>query len=50
MKRKYEVSYYEYGLTNRTAKKFFCELTAYLYKGYLEYKFKDYAKVRVKEL
>jgi hypothetical protein len=50
MKRRYEVSYYECGLTRRVSKRFFFELIAYLYKGYLEYKFKEFAKVQVKEL
>lgn len=46
MKRKYEVSYYECGLTKRVSRKFFFELTAYLYKGYLEYLFKNLQSLR----
>ena len=50
MKRKYEVCYYECGLTKRVSRKFFFELTAYLYKGYLEYLFNEFAIVEVREL
>lgn len=37
MKRRFIVTYYEYGLTRRIAMRFFFRLSAYLYKGYLEY-------------
>jgi len=36
MKRRFEVSYYEYG-TIRTKRRFFFKLLAYLYKAWLEY-------------
>lgn len=39
MKRKYEVAYYAYGLTEIVKVRFFHKLAAYLYKGYIEYKF-----------
>lgn len=50
MKRKFEVSYYEYGLTKKKKRRFFSELLAYLYKGWLEYKWKDLACVEIKNL
>lgn len=50
MKRNFEVSFYEYGLTRKTKRKFFFELSAYLYKGWLEYKWKNFACVEIKEL
>ena len=50
MKRKYEVAYYECGLTQRKSRKFFCPLIAYLYKGYLEFKLGDFGVVEIKEL
>ena len=37
MKRRFEVVYYEYGLTMQIRRKFFFRLFAYLYKGWLEY-------------
>ena len=37
MKRRFIVTYYEYGLTRRIAMRFFFRLSAYLYKGWLEY-------------
>lgn len=37
MKRRFEVAYYECGLTYRVTRKFFFRLFAYLYKGWLEY-------------
>jgi hypothetical protein len=49
MKRKYEVAYYEYGLTKRISRKFFTALAAYLYKGWLEYKLGEMAKAEVIE-
>lgn len=49
MKRKYIASYYEYGLTKRKTRKFFFELSAYLWKAWLEYRYKDYACVEIKE-
>ena len=50
MKRKYEVAYYECGLTNRIRRKFFHRLIAYLYKGYLDYRFEGMALVEINEL
>lgn len=49
MKRRYEVAYYECGLTRRVRRKFFCRLIAYLYKGWLEYQLGNSAKVEVVE-
>lgn len=49
MKRKYEVAYYECGLTRRINRKFFTALIAYLYKGWLEYKLGETANVEVIE-
>lgn len=50
MKRRYEVAYYECGLTKRIKRKFFFELTAYLFKGWLDYLFKGMAYVEIKDL
>ena len=50
MKRRYIVSYYECGLTQRRSRKFFCELIAYLYKGYVEYKLGEFGKVEITEI
>lgn len=50
MKRKYEVAYYECGLTRRISRKFFTALVAYLYKGYIEYKLGDFGKVEIMEI
>ena len=50
MKRRFEVSYYECGLTKRKSRKFFCELIAYLYKGWLEYYTKDGRTIELREL
>lgn len=50
MKRRFEVSYYEYGLTERKSRRFFCELIAYLYKGWLEYYTKDEGTIELREL
>ena len=50
MKRKYEVSYYEYGLTFRKSRRFFCELIAYLYKGWLEYHTQDGGTIELRKL
>ena len=50
MKRKFEVIYYEYGLTIRKKKRFFFELSAYLWKAWQEYRYKDFACVDVKEV
>lgn len=49
MKRNYEVAYYECGLTKRISRKFFIRLIAYLYMGWLEYKFGEMANVEVIE-
>ena len=50
MKRNYIATYYEYGLTNRKSKKFFFELSAYLWKAWQEYRYKDFACVEIKEI
>jgi hypothetical protein len=50
MKRRYEVAYYECGLTRRISRKFFTALFAYLYKGYVEYKLGDFGKVEIKQI
>ena len=39
MKRRYEVAYYEYGLTRRATRWFSFRLSAYLFKGWLEYRY-----------
>lgn len=39
MKKKYEVAYYAYGLTQIVKVRFFHKLIAYLYKGYIEYRY-----------
>ena len=49
MKRKYEVTYYECGLTVRISRKFFSRLVAYLYKGWLEYKVGEYGYIELIE-
>lgn len=49
MKRKYEVAYYECGLTRRISRKFFGRLIAYLYMGWLMYKLGNSAEVEVVE-
>lgn len=50
MKRRYEVAYYECGLTKRISRRFCCELIAYLFKGYIEYKTKDFGTIEFREL
>lgn len=50
MKRKFEVSYYECGLTKRKHRVFRNELLAYLYKGYMEYLLQEFGKVEIKKL
>lgn len=50
MIRKYEVAYYECGLTQRKTARFFFELSAYLFKGWLDYRFKGLAQVEIKDL
>ena len=49
MKRKWEVTYYEYGLTERKKRVFFFEFTAYLWKAWIEYNDKE-ADVEIKEV
>ena len=41
MKQKYEVSYYEYGLTNRIVKMFHHYPLAHLYALYIYYRYKE---------
>ena len=48
--RRFEVAYYECGLTKRKTRRFFFELSAYLYKGWLDYLFKGLAQVEIKDL
>ena len=48
--RRFEVAYYECGLTQRKTRRFFFELSAYLYKGWLDYLFKGLAQVEIKDL
>lgn len=50
MKRRFEVTYYEYGLTRRKKKRFFFELTAYLWKAWIECNCKDFSCVEIKEV
>ena len=50
MKRRFEIAYYECGLTQRKTRRFFFELSAYLYKGWLDYLFKGLAQVEIKDL
>jgi hypothetical protein len=50
MKRRYEAAYYEYGLTQRKKKRFFFELSAYLWKAWQEYRYKGFACVEIKEV
>lgn len=49
MKRRYEVAYYECGLTKRISRKFFTALVAYLYKGWLEYKVGNFGCIELTE-
>ena len=41
MEKKYEVSYYEYGLTNRIVRVFPTYLFAHLYALYIYYRYKE---------
>lgn len=41
MKPRYEVSYYEYGLTKEVKRRFFLDLSAYLYAAYIYYMYKE---------
>ena len=47
MKRKYEVSYYEYGLTVRKKKKFFLAISALIYSFWakLNYGYESYVRI-----
>lgn len=47
MKKKYEVSYYEYGLTRRMTKRFFFGLSALIYSAWVKmrYGYECYATV-----
>lgn len=49
MKRKWEVTYYEYGLTKRKKRVFFFKFTAYLWKAWIEYNDIE-ADVEIKEV
>ena len=50
MKKSYEVAFYEYGLTKRITKRFVFELTAYLWKAWQEYRYKDFACIEIREV
>jgi hypothetical protein len=50
MKRKYEVTYYEYGLTKKKRKRFFSFLMACLFKMRLDRKFDRSAYAVIREL
>ena len=50
MKRKYEVTYYEYGLTKKKRKRFFTLLMALLFKLKCDREFKGNAYARIAEL
>ena len=50
MKRKYEVTYYEYGLTKKKRKRFFTLLMALIFKMKLDREFQRNAYARIAEL
>lgn len=50
MKRKYEVTYYEYGLTKKKRKRFFTFLMACIFKFKLDKQFAKNAYARIAEL
>ena len=50
MKRKYEVTYYEYGLTKKKRKRFFTLLMALLFKMKLDREIKGNAYARIAKL
>lgn len=50
MKRKYEVAYYEYGLTSRKTRRFFFEISAYMFRAWLEYQYKEMVCAEIKEI
>lgn len=50
MKRKYEVAYYEYGLTRLKSKRFFLFTAACIYKMYLDRKYNKSAYAVIREL
>ena len=50
MKRKYEVTYYEYGLTKKKRKRFFTFLMACIFKFQLDRQFNKNAYARISEL
>lgn len=45
MIRRYEVSYYEYGLTEMLRKRFFLKISAYLYRMWLDYKYQISSRI-----
>lgn len=47
MKRKYEVSYYEYGLTERITERFFLGFSALLFAAWARYRhgYESYVKI-----
>ena len=50
MKRKYKVTYYEYGLTRRRSRKFFLLFSACFFRAMLECTYGDLAKVTIEEI
>ena len=50
MRRKYKVTYYEYGLTRRKSRKFFLLFSALFWRALLEYRHGDLAKVTIEEI
>lgn len=50
MKHKYKATYYEYGLTQRTSKKFFFLFSACLWRAWMEARYSCRASVRIEEL
>ena len=49
MKRKYEVAYYEYGLTKIRRKRFHLLISACIYKLYVDRKFNKFAYAVIRE-
>ena len=50
MRRKYKVTYYEYGLTRRKSRKFFLLFSACFFRAMLECTYGDLAKVTIEEI
>lgn len=45
MIRRYEVSYYEYGLTEMLRKRFFLKISAYIYRMWLDYRYQISSRI-----